>query len=419
MAGIDVTPSASRLVGSLRDIGYDLNTAVADLVDNSIAAMASTVDINIKFDGLDSTVTVSDDGVGMSSSGLDEALRFGTRRDYATNELGRYGLGLKTASISQGRRLTVLTRSAPRQRRIHARRLDLDWIDETDRWEITDVDRREALRLAVGQLDDGPGTVVVIDRLDRMLPGRKPEGGWARRRFTKFSTELATHLGMVFHRFIEGDLADRVMLVVNGEKVEPWNPFAPDEEATLVLPVRLLPLHGGKKSPVRLRPYVLPSRSQFSTPEAHQRMSGPGRWNRQQGFYIYRAGRLIQSGGWGGLRAQDEHTKLARAALEFDTDADDAFRINVAKMRVSVPTELRAVLSRPVQELCNRANAAYRIDAAGVRRTDTLRPAAPGSSVGLSLMAAAAECGETAALSRILDTLRATSPDVAEGLGWS
>src|SRR5690606_37482526 len=113
------------------------------------------------------------------------------------------------------------------------------------------------------------------------------------------------------------------------------------------------------------------SRRRFSSLEAFERASGPRRWNRQQGLYIYRADRLIQSGGWSGLRAADEHTKLARAALEFDTDADEAFRINVAKMRVSLPAELRPVLERPVQELCNRANRAYRVDS---DRRPTRRP---------------------------------------------
>ncbi len=108
---VDVTPSARRLTGSLRDIGYDFVAALADLVDNSVAAGASEVEIEIVFDGPASFVLIADNGSGMTETELNEALRFGTRRDYELGELGRYGLGLKTASISQGRRVTVSRRS--------------------------------------------------------------------------------------------------------------------------------------------------------------------------------------------------------------------------------------------------------------------------------------------------------------------
>ena len=105
-----ITPSAARLTESLRDIGYDFASAVADIVDNSIMAGASRVEILIEFDGTDSAVFVADDGRGMTANGLLEALRYGTRRTYSRGDLGRYGLGLKTASLSQCRSVTVVTR---------------------------------------------------------------------------------------------------------------------------------------------------------------------------------------------------------------------------------------------------------------------------------------------------------------------
>ena len=118
---VKLTPSASRLTNSLRDIGYDFPSAVADLVDNSISANATNIEIVIQFSGTASTVFIVDDGDGMTDRQLDEALRFGTRRTYASQDLGRYGLGLKTASISQCRRLTVVSRHAPSRRRLNTR----------------------------------------------------------------------------------------------------------------------------------------------------------------------------------------------------------------------------------------------------------------------------------------------------------
>src|ERR1043166_1683520 len=96
--GIEVIPGARRLVKSLRDLGYDFVRAVADLVDNSVAARASRVDITIKFDGADSWVRIADDGAGMAGSTINEAMRYGTERDYEADDLGKFGLGLKTAS---------------------------------------------------------------------------------------------------------------------------------------------------------------------------------------------------------------------------------------------------------------------------------------------------------------------------------
>src|SRR5690606_12829804 len=116
------------------------------------------------------------------------------------------------------------------------------------------------------------------------------------------------------------------------------DPFARGEPSTQRLEPVLLKLDGvAGRSAVVLEPYVLPPQSKFSTPEAFNRASGPNKWNRQQGFYIYRADRMIQSGGWSNLRTLDEHTKLARVALHFSPSLDDDFKINVPKMRVSIP----------------------------------------------------------------------------------
>src|SRR5439155_719219 len=145
---IEVTPSASRLTVSMRDIGYDFTSALADLVDNSISAGAQKVDIDITFEGADSRILIADDGSGMTETELNEALRFGSRRTYSAEDLGRYGLGLKTASISQCRRVTVFTRRAMTYRRVAGRTLDVDRITQTDRWEITEPGPLPRYRLA-------------------------------------------------------------------------------------------------------------------------------------------------------------------------------------------------------------------------------------------------------------------------------
>lgn len=425
----DVTPSASRLTGSLRDIGYDFQSALADVVDNSVAAGATRVDVDIVFDGPGSHIVIADNGRGMTQAMLREALRFGSRRDYALGELGRYGLGLKTASISQCRSVTVLSRHATVQRRVSELTLDLGHIEQTDRWEVIDPPLGSVAYGLLDLLDDGPGTVVVWENLDRLLAGANPAGGWAKRRLDTMTARARTYLGMVFHRFLEGTAASgrELVITVNGEKLAPWNPFAPLEDERIEMqPLSFEVASGRGFSRIHLRRYVLPSKGRFSSVTEFERMSGPLKWNRQQGLYVYRADRLIQHGGWSGIRAVDEHTKLARAALDFQTDLDDLFQINVAKMRVSMPPEVRTLLERPVHEVCHRADAAYRGDAKPDREgspknaaaRSTSSGAAAAQTISAALLTAALNSGEQDAFLRVMANLRETNPQVARSLGW-
>ncbi|MEV0731881.1 ATP-binding protein [Polymorphospora sp. NPDC050346] len=425
----DVSPSAARLTGSLRDIGYDFPTAVADIVDNSIVAGATRVEILVEYDGADSRVYITDDGAGMSPAALTEALRFGTRRTYGRGDLGRYGLGLKTASLSQCRSLSVITRNTRPVVRTCARILDLDDIEQRDQWVIGEpVPSDTEVARARGWLAEGTGTVVLWRGLDRVLPEKRPEGGWARRRLESLAAKTAEHLGIVFHRFIEG-VSGRPQLVVtvNGQKVRAWNPFAPDEKVTVALPPQRFEIEAaGVCGQVDLQRFVLPSRDRFSSPAEFERLSGPLNWNRQQGLYVYRANRLVQWGGWNGIRGIDEHTKLARAAVDFDTDLDLAFNINVAKMRVSLPAQLRQMLEAPVNELCILADDAYR----KTPRTETravppdlgmapeVRAATQAATTaGLALRSAAMQAGEWPAWQRIVTVLREQAPETLDTLG--
>jgi hypothetical protein len=428
----EITPSAARLTESLRDIGYDFPAAVADIVDNSIMAGASRVDIVIEFDGKDSSVMIADDGQGMSANGLIEALRYGSRRKYSSRDLGRYGLGLKTASLSQCRSVTVVSGRSSGSGRTAVRTLDLDLIAEWDEWLVVEPPRDPAVAQARDRLIAGPGTVVIWRKLDRVLPEKGPDGSWARRRLTALAAKTAEHLGMVFHRYLEGIEGRDLIVTVNGEKVPPWNPFAPGEPCRTELPLhRFEVVVGDVSGTVTLQRYILPARDQFSSAEQFEDLSGPLNWNRQQGLYIYRADRLVQWGGWNGIRGIDEHTKLARAALDFNTDLDSVFNINVAKMRVTIPPQIRQMVERPINELCAQADDAYRKTS---RRTapdqykdtqgrPTGKPAAEtmsrtiGGDAGLALRAAAMQAGEYEAFRRIAAALSQEAPEIADALG--
>jgi len=417
-----VAPSAARLTGSLRDIGYDFNSAVADLVDNSITAGATQVDILVEFDGEDSRVFIADNGRGMSINGLTEALRFGSRRMYGSGDLGRYGLGLKTASLSQGRSVTVLTRTSSGRSLIHTRQLDLDLVIEFDDWLIIEPTSTPVIDRARNMLENGPGTVVIWEKLDRVVPAKNASGGWARRRFETLTQKLIEHLGLVFHKFLAGEVGGETLrLTVNGQKVAPWDPFARSEKATIELDEQVFEIeHGDVVGAVTMRRWVLPGRDEFSSLAEFERLSGPLKWNRQQGLYTYRAGRLVQWGGWCGIRGIDEHTKLARASLEFDTDLDEAFNINVAKMRVSIPAQLRQMIERPINEMCSIADERYRKASRSSVEAERKRGgegSAPSAEIGVALVSAAIQAGEFEAFKRIAAVLRKVDPSLAKVLG--
>jgi hypothetical protein len=348
---------------SLRDIGYELPAAIADLVDNSIDAEATQVDITVTFDGEDSWIRIADNGTGMPTARMNEAMRYGTDRDYDEAALGKFGLGLKTASMSQCRRLTVATRTSSQRREIEIRRWDLNHVIDEDSWALLRLSPSEVRDELTDPLRDSPGTVVMWELLDRVLDYKLPSGMAAANGLASTCRDIEAHLAMVFHRFLaqQARRALPLTITVQGNEVDPWDPFARTESATQRLEKQTVSMrHEGRTQTIRIQPYILPNQAQFSTTRAWDATSGPKKWNHQQGFYIYRGGRMIQSGGWNRLRTPDEHTKLARIAVDIPRGADAAFGITVSKMRVLIPADLRADLKAIASAVANRAQAAYR-----------------------------------------------------------
>lgn len=358
------TPGARKLISSLRDVGYDFNTAVADLVDNSITAGATEIEITMRFRGPDSWVRIVDNGRGMNENEITEAMRFGSEREYKHDDLGKFGLGLKTASISQCKKLTIASHQSQRDSEIQARRWDLDHIERINSWELLAIapgDLPENIREKIsGRL----GTVVLWENLDRLNSFTLPYGEAAKNSFLKMAESLQLYLGMVFERFISGTAftGTSLKITINGTPIEPWDPFARQESATKHLQVHSLPLmstKSGVSARVRVDPYILPRQDKFSSKNAHELATGPNRWNQQQGLYFYRADRMIQSGGWSRLRTADEHTKLARIAIDFSPALDDMFKVDIAKAKVQVPSDLRQRLKEIVDTVASEAKAEY------------------------------------------------------------
>lgn len=326
---------------SLRGFGYSPETALADLIDNSITAGAVTIDINFDWNDGDPRVTVLDDGSGMDEAALIQAMCFGGEGPSAVRgegDLGRFGLGLKTASLSQCRCMTVITKC---QGVTHALAWDIDEVISRRRWdailpEPSISDQLEALH------KHPRGTLVLWERMDAI-------GGLSRldrEAFFLRVREISVHLGMVFHRFIAGD-ARRISVTVNGRPVRAWDPFQRSHPATITMQTERVRYGGANLS---ITPYVLPHRDRFANDAEYEAAGGPRGWGERQGFYVYRGHRLLVPGGWlglGGARSwtREESSRLARIAIDLPTGLDADWRIDVRKSQARPPGPLRPRLT--------------------------------------------------------------------------
>lgn len=342
-----VPPSASALITSLRGVGYSLETAVADIVDNSIAASAKRVDIHWNWQGGDPVAAIIDDGSGMSEARLLEAMRFGGVGPDAPRgeqDLGRFGLGLKTASLSQCRQLTVISKHS---NLLSSFTWDLDHIRKHgDAWNL--IVGHDGLQSAFAHdiKNSKSGTLVAWRKIDFGRREDRPDHA----AFLGDLARLECHLGMVFHRFLRGD-AQRLSICVNGREVEPWDPFLEHHEATIRNPEQQITGPGGK---VRVRGFVLPHRDRFQNETEFEKAGGPEGWTAQQGFYVYRQKRLLSAGGWlglGGSRAwtRDEPSRLARIRVDIPNTADHDWRIDIRKAIARPPDAIR----KPLQQISN------------------------------------------------------------------
>jgi len=442
---IKITPSGG-LANNFRNLGYSFSQAVADIIDNSIEFNASRVFVDMVFDGKDSWIRIADNGKGMTSKEITEAMKYGSERNHSPDELSIFGLGLKLASTSQCRRFTVASRVDPGRRRLEALQFDIDYIAKHD-WDIKIIHPDKRSDKLVEPLNDTVGTVVLWEVLDRLLKYKIPGGEKARAGYYKLADELDQHLGMVFHRFLSGQVKRRrkLKITVNGTEVRPWDPFARDEKATVKLEDHQFEVKGEDgMGLVTYSPYILPSKQQFSSLVAFNRYAGPAKWNAQQGFYIYRSDRMIQSGGWNRMIAPDEHTKYARAAMDFSPELYQAFELTVNKTGITLPADLRNQLKPYVTEFVGKAKKAYSPDSKSSADSTDKSTNSPGGNsgkggvqkdssvntvnldeahkrneqLGQALEKAAKKAGELQALTRIKEALKADDPIVAKEIGW-
>lgn len=350
----DVPPNPAALIASMRAFGYSLPGALADLIDNSITAGASTVELRTEWAGGRPWISIEDDGHGMSEDTLVEAMRLGSRSprdERSSTDLGRFGLGLKTAAFSQALSLTVATHAE--NGALAVRRWDLEHVTAQNRWSLL-MDADVAAQPVIDAFAaTAKGTLVLLQQLDRLSGDADVEDVGAADHFLKHADGVVAHLAMVFHRFIT---EDGLRIIVNGTPIAAWDPFLTGARGGSRLPEETLTLNGRN---IPVSPHVLPHVSHL-TADQRSAGAGPRGWNQQQGFYVYRARRLLVAGDWLGLPMQpEEHHKLARIAIDLDNSMDLEWQIDVRKATARIPRELSHELGRIAGATRRRAREAY------------------------------------------------------------
>lgn len=348
MRTIDLPPYAPTLIESTRAIGYSLEAAVADIIDNSIAASAKNVEIFFfPIDG--AYVAILDDGSGMETEELNSAMQYGSKNPIDARDakdLGRFGLGLKTASLSQCRCLTVVTKQGDR---IEGRRWDIDHVAETGSWSLIVLENEELDRIP--NIDDlrayETGTLVVWQKLDRLKAG---EVNFEHALGRKID-DVREHLSLVFHRYLSGEKGiTKLKISINGEKVQAADPFL-EAKSVQAMDDETLMVHGQK---IVVRPYVLPHISKMTAAEIKS-LGGKEGLRKQQGFYVYRNKRLLVWGTWFRMMRQGDMSKLARIRVDIPNTLDDLWTLDIKKSSALPPAEVRKNLEVIIGKIAERS----------------------------------------------------------------
>lgn len=353
---IKLPPHASRTAEGLRDTGYQLPTAISDIIDNSIEAGAENINIYFEQDFRDGlTLKIFDDGDGMSKDELLSAMRYGAERKNKKGNLGKFGLGLKTASTAFADKLTVISRKKIKDQ-LYTASWDLDHIRKVNDWEMTfrksnDNEEEEFNK----ELKGKKGTLVKWDKCHRIFAGESQDGLKDKKRLLSQTKKIQSHLSATFQRFLDNKdkRARNIKISLNGEIVKPWDPFVLREEKTKKAGSKKIKVEGLQHGPAELDLtfYILPREEEFSTADSYQEAQVKPA---NQGIYVYRENRLIHGPDWLGLLSRDTHYQLCRVEMSFDHRLDEAFQVDIKKSQIilnqALDTEIKEFLRPRVRE---------------------------------------------------------------------
>ena len=335
---LEVIPDPVSLLESMRAVGYTPESAVADIIDNSISAKAKKIEVVWDPD-VNPYVAIIDNGVGMSPDELTNAMRHGSSnptKERNESDLGRFGLGLKTASMSQCRILTVISKS---NNVISIRRWDMDLVAKTGKWivEIPSIEEIRQKKLIEKIANQTSGTIVVWENLDKLISGSTEIIAEITHKFKP----LEDHLALVFHRFIKPEAFEEgISITLNNKLVPALDPYLKFNNLRQKLEGQIISHKLGK---ISVLPYILPPMSHM-TPEEIEICGGADGLRTSQGFYIYRNKRLVIWGTWFRLVNKDEFFKLARIQVDIPNTFDSLWALDIKKSTAFPPDLIRKEL---------------------------------------------------------------------------
>lgn len=344
----ETPPFAPVLMESTRAIGYSLEAAIADIIDNSIAAKAGKVQLSF-FPVGDAYVSILDNGTGMDDAQMNIAMQYGSKSPTETrdsSDLGRYGLGLKTASLSQCRVLTVISKQGDQ---VIGRRWDLDYVIKTGAWSLLILDKEDFASVPhISDLyEQDSGTLVVWQNLDRLLMG---EVDYEKSLGRKMD-EVRQHLELVFHRYLSGESGiKKLEILFNGVKLKAADPFL-IKKSTQAMDTETLVIRGKR---ILVTPYILPHISKMTEEEKNQ-LGGKDGIRKRQGFYVYRNKRLLIWGTWFRMMRQGDLSKLARVMVDIPNDLDDLWTLDIKKSHAIPPAEVRNSLQTVIDRIADKS----------------------------------------------------------------
>lgn len=347
MKSIDMPPDAASLMESTRAMGYSLQTAVADIIDNSIAAKASRV--AIYFSPVEKYIAFLDDGIGMSELELNRAMKYGSTNPLERrnkNDLGRFGLGMKTASLSQCEILTVISK---KDDCITARRWDLNHIRRKNTWELLELSLEEMITLPKFDLlkNLSSGTLIVWQELNRMIQGDKIS-----KKMSEKMDIVRGHLSLVFHRYLAGEgTLEKFSISINNGQIEPSDPFLQHRGTQRM---DAYTINVANFPPIDVVPHMLPYPSKMSK-EDRQLLGITEDLQKNQGFYVYRNKRLIVWGTWFNRGRKDILSQLARIRIDIPTEFDHLWALDVKKSVANPPSSIRKNLDSLIENLSTQS----------------------------------------------------------------
>jgi hypothetical protein len=341
---VESIPDAVRVTEGLRHTGYTPETAIADLIDNSIAAGATNVGVRLSkgFDGT-YTVWIGDNGCGMDEETLIRAMQYGSSRELARNKLSVYGLGMKMASTSFSSRFSVVTREAGGK----AFSATYDLIEMKDHpWSFEVGEATEDQVLALNETaNSGSGSVVIWENADFNISQQNPKKKRTVGKPKNLDKDIASYLGLVFHRFMEDSSGSRkVELKVNGELVNPFNPvhadFLDKEWTPIVDKFEVAVEIDGVVENV---PYVLTTykiNGEYDEPNKPGALEASRMGMPTQGIYPYRENRILQKPDWLNVISFHPDWNTMRVTLELDPRLDGIIRTDVKKSGIALTDEM-------------------------------------------------------------------------------